>query len=162
MEKNPKVTEKILKALRLIFRLVLFLVLGIFFIAALLQIPYFQTKATKVLTDHISENTGFRTRISGVKIRWWDAISLNDLVIYDQKDSLMVDLEEVYIDFSIRGLFDRENPSLDQIKMEKGNVRLIFHQDEEYLNISEFFSRLNALLPGTKDPDKPSVTGVAP
>lgn len=68
----------------------------------------------------------------------------------------MVDLEEVYIDFSIRGLFDRENPSLDQIKMEKGNVRLIFHQDEEYLNISEFFSRLNALLPGTKDPDKPS------
>ncbi|TVP44828.1 MAG: translocation/assembly module TamB [Mongoliibacter sp.] len=156
MEKNPKVTEKILKALRLIFRLVLFLVLGIFLIAALLQIPYFQTKISGVLTDYITKNTGFDTKVSSVKIRWWDAISLNNVVIHDQKDSLMVDLEEVYIDFSIRGLFDKESPSLDQIKMEKGNVRLIFHEDEPYINISEFFSRLNELLPGTKDPDKPS------
>lgn len=156
MEKNPKVTEKILKALRLIFRLVLFLVLGLFLVAALLQIPYFQTKVSRVLTNYITDNTGFRTNISKVQIRWWDAVSLNDVVIFDQKDSLMVNLEEVYIDFSIRGLLDREKPSLDQIKMERGNVRLIFHENEELLNISEFFSRLNALLPGTKDPDKTS------
>ncbi|EPA00535.1 hypothetical protein A33Q_0008 [Indibacter alkaliphilus LW1] len=156
MEKNPKVTEKILKALRLIFRLTLFLILGLFLIATLLQIPYFQTKLTNNLTNYISKNTGFKTSISKVKIRWWDAISLNDLIIYDQKDSLMIDLEEVYIDFSIKGLFDRVNPSLDQIKMERGNVRLIFHEGEEYLNISEFFSEINRILPGTKDPDKPS------
>jgi hypothetical protein len=136
--------------------LVLFLLLGILLIAASLQIPYVQTKVSKVLTNFISKNTGFETSISKVRIRWWDAISLSDVVIYDHHDSLMVNLEEVYIDFSIAGLFDRENPSLDQIKMETGNVRLLFHTEESYLNIAEFFSRINDLLPAKKDPDKKS------
>jgi len=156
LEKNPKVTEKILKALRVIFRLVLFLLLGILLIAASLQIPYVQTKVSKALTNYISKNTGFETSISKVRIRWWDAVSLNDVIIYDHYDSLMIDLEEVYIDFSIAGLFDRENPSLDQIKMESGNVRLLFHAGENYLNIAEFFSRINELLPAKKDSDKKS------
>ncbi|MGY6741507.1 MAG: translocation/assembly module TamB domain-containing protein [Cecembia sp.] len=156
MEKNPKVTEILLKAFRVCFRLLLFLILGIVIIATLLQIPGIQTKVISWATTYISNNTGFSTSISKVRIRWWDAISLNDVIIYDHQDSLMVDLEEVYIDFSIQGLFDRTNPSLDQIKMERGNVRLISHDDEFQMNISEFFSRLNNLLPGKKDPDKPS------
>ncbi len=125
-------------------------------IAASLQIPYVQTKVSNALTGYVSKNTGFDTSISKVRIRWWDAISLNDVVIYDHRDSLMIDLEEVYIDFSIAGLFDRENASLDQIKMENGNVRLLFHSDESYLNIAEFFSRVNDLLPAKKDPVKKS------
>ncbi|WP_373495394.1 translocation/assembly module TamB domain-containing protein [Aquiflexum sp.] len=156
MENKPKVTEKILKALRVIFRLVLFLTLFILLIAASLQIPYIQTQVTNRLTNYISKNTGFDTSISKVRIRWWDAISLTDVVIYDHHDSLMIDLEEVYIDFSIAGLFDSENASLDQIKMETGNVRLLFHKEESYLNIAEFFSRINNLLPASKDPDKKS------
>jgi hypothetical protein len=156
LKKNPKVTEKLLKALRLIFRLVLFLVFGIVLIAISLQIPGVQTFFTKGLTNYISNNTGFETSISKVRIRWWDAISLNDVVIYDLQDSLMVDLEEVYIDFSIQGLFDKTNPGLDQIKMEKGNVRLIFHANESNLNIMEFFARINDIIPGKRDPNKPS------
>lgn len=156
MEKNPKVTEKLLKALKVIFRLVLFLILGVLLVAVLLQIPAVQTLVTNGLTSYISQNTGFKTDISKVRIRWWDAISLNDLIIYDLNDSLMVDLEEVYIDFSLQGLFDKANPSIDQIKMEHGNVRLIFHEDQTNLNITDFFSGINKLLPGKKDPNKPS------
>ncbi len=136
--------------------MVLFLTLFILLIAASLQIPYIQTQVTNRLTNYISKNTGFDTSISKVRIRWWDAISLTDVVIYDHHDSLMIDLEEVYIDFSIAGLFDSENASLDQIKMETGNVRLLFHKEESYLNIAEFFSRINNLLPASKDPDKKS------
>jgi len=156
LKKNPKVTEKMLKALKVIFKLFLFLLFGIFLLAAALQIPYIQTQVSKGITGYISKNTGFQTSISKVKIRWWDAISLSDVVIYDQYDSLMVDLEEVYIDFSIGGLFDRENTSLDQIKMENGQVHLLFHENEDYLNISEFFSRINQLLPAKKDPSTKS------
>lgn len=136
--------------------MVLFILLGIVLVAVSLQIPYIQTEVSKALTGYISKNTGFETSISKVRIRWWDAISLSDVVIYDHRDSLMIDLEEVYIDFSIAGLFDRENPSLDQIKMENGNVHLLFHKDESYLNIAEFFSRINDLLPAKKDPSKKS------
>ncbi|RZS96272.1 translocation/assembly module TamB domain-containing protein [Cecembia calidifontis] len=156
MEKNPKVTEILLKALRLTFRLLLFLVFGVLLIAISLQIPAVQTKIIGWLTTYITDNTGFNTSISKVRIRWWDAVSLKDVIIYDHQDSLMVDLEEVYIDFSLQGLLDRSNPALDQIKMEKGYVRLISHDDDYQMNIAEFFSRFNEILPGKKDPTQPS------
>jgi hypothetical protein len=156
LEKNPKVTEFLLKAFRIIFRLVLFLTASILLVALLLQIPAVQTRISRALTDYVSEQTGFQTDISKVKIRWWDAISLDDVVIYDHHDSLMVSLEEVYIDFSVAGLFDRANPSLDQIRLKGGNVRLLFHEEESYINMAEFFSRLSNLFPTKpKDPNSP-------
>ncbi|MCH7403414.1 translocation/assembly module TamB domain-containing protein [Belliella kenyensis] len=127
--------------------------MSIVLIAAALQIPAIQTKATSYLTDFITKNTGFATSISRVNIRWWDAISLDDVLVYDHKDSLMVNLKEVYIDFSVKGLLDRDNPSLDQIKLINGNVRLLSHIEGEGMNISVFFDRINSLIPRS---DKPS------
>ncbi|WP_076502357.1 translocation/assembly module TamB domain-containing protein [Belliella pelovolcani] len=154
MEKKSKVTEKILKAFKLLFRLILFLILGVILLAGALQIPAVQTKFTGFLTNYITKQTGFDTSISRVNIRWWDAVSLDDVLIYDTQDSLMINLQEVFIDFSIKGLLDRENPSLDQIKLINGNVRLLSHPNEEALNISIFFDRINNLLPSS---DKPSI-----
>ncbi|MCH6199979.1 translocation/assembly module TamB [Aquiflexum sp. LQ15W] len=155
MEKNPKVTENLLKALRVIFRLVLLLFMIFILVVIAIQIPAVQTKITKSFTGYLSKNTGFETSISKVRIRWWDAISLQDVMIYDHHDSLMVDLKDVYIDFSISGLLNRDNPALDQIKLEKGNVRLLFHPEEDFLNIAEFLYRVNLLLPSSpKDPNK--------
>ena len=157
MEKNPKVTEKLLKAFRLLFRLVLLLFLAFLLVVIAVQIPAIQTKITKSFTAYLSKNTGFETSISKVRIRWWDAISLQDVVIYDHHDSLMVDLGDVYIDFSISGLLNSSNPSLDQIKLEKGTVRLLFHPEENFLNIAEYLYQINLLFPrGPRDPDKKS------
>ncbi|AFL86126.1 hypothetical protein Belba_3634 [Belliella baltica DSM 15883] len=154
MEKKSKVTEKILKAFKLLFRSVLFLVLGLVFFVIALQIPFIQTKVSGFLTAYITDKTGFDTSIDKVKIRWWDAVSLTDVVIYDQQDSLMINLEEVYIDFSVKGLLDAENPSLDQIKMINGNVRIIGHKSGENLNITTFFNEVNRLIPKAKTPNK--------
>ncbi|UJP65005.1 translocation/assembly module TamB domain-containing protein [Mongoliitalea daihaiensis] len=148
MEKKPKVTEFLWKALRLLTRLTVFLVLLFVLLAALLQVPAVQTRISKTLTNYLSENTGFKTSIDRVKIRWWDAISLEEVRILDHHDSLMIDLREVYIDFSVKGLLDRKNPAVDQIKMQEGNVRLLFHPQESYLNIVEFVARINDLFPG--------------
>lgn len=157
MEKSPKVTEFLVKAFRLLSRLVLFLLILFLLVAISVQIPFVQTRITKALTDYLSQNTEFQTSISQVRIRWWDAVSLTDVVVYDHHDSLMVDLKEVYIDFSIRGLLDRENPSIDQIKLHQGNVRLLFHPSESYINLAEFIERINNLFPGgERDPTKKS------
>jgi hypothetical protein len=156
LEKNPKVTEFLLKAFRIIFRLFLLLTVIFLLFAIVLQIPAVQTGISHTLTTYISKHTDFPTRISKVKIRWWDAVSLEDVVIYDHHDSLMVSLGEVYIDFSLSSLLDRNNPSLDQIRLERGNVRLLFHEEENYLNLAEFLSRLGKLFPeASKDPDRP-------
>ncbi len=158
MEKKSKVTEILRKAFRLLFRLVISLVFGLILIAVLLQIPSIQTKVSGFLTDYITDNTGFHTSISKVRIRWWDAISLSDVVIYDQKDSMMVDLDEVFIDFSVAGLLNQNNPSLDLIRLKGGNLRLLSHPGEKNINISEFFLRVNNLfIPKERDPNRKSV-----
>lgn len=147
-----------LKAFRILFRLVLLLFVILLFVVIAVQIPAIQTKITKSFTSYLSKNTGFDTSISKVRIRWWDAISLQDVIIFDHHDSLMVDLEEVYIDFSISGLLNSSNPGLDQIKLEKGNVRLLFHPEEDFLNMAEYLYQINLLFPsGPRDPEKKAV-----
>lgn len=115
-------------------------------IAVLLQIPQIQTSIAGYFTKSLSEKTGYRTNIKAVNIRWWDALSLKGVVIHDLQDSLMADLEEVYIDFSISGLLDASDPGFDEISLKRGNVRLLTHQNENQLNISIFMERLNDYL----------------
>ncbi|MBT0811153.1 translocation/assembly module TamB domain-containing protein [Litoribacter ruber] len=146
-----------------LLRVALFLVLTLALVAALLQIPSVQTRLTKVLTNYITENTGFRTSISKVNIRWWDAVSLSDVVVYDHNDSLMANLEEVYIDFSLQGLLNSDNPSIDEVQLNHGQVRLLTHPEEDDINITVFVARINALLSPTvskqeKRPVKFSIT----
>ncbi|HSJ68586.1 MAG TPA: translocation/assembly module TamB domain-containing protein [Anditalea sp.] len=166
MEKNSKVTQILTKALKVLLGVMLFLTIFLLIIAALFQVPRVQNRIITYLTEYITENTGFKTSISDVNIRWWDAVSLKDVVIYDQNDSLMANLEDVYIDFSIRGLLDSENPGLDEIRMKNGTVRIITDPIEQDMNIVLFVSRINALLSPTertteKLPVKFSITEIS-
>ncbi|MEX2591816.1 MAG: translocation/assembly module TamB domain-containing protein [Anditalea sp.] len=157
MEKSLKVTEILLKALKLFTRFILGGVILFILAAGLLQIPAIQTKATKILTGYISENTGFKSEIERVNIRWWDALSLGDVRIYDLEDSLMVNLEEVYIDFSVSGLMDKENPGFDEIKLKSGLVRILTHPTSGGPNISTFLTRINFIInPVAPDKEKRS------
>lgn len=128
--------------------------MGLVFFVIALQIPFIQTNVSGYLTAYISDKTGFNTSIHQVQIRWWDAVSLKDVLIYDQQDSLMINLEEVYIDFSIQGLLEGENPSLDQIKMINGNIRIIGHENGGNLNFITFLNEISELIPKTKSPNK--------
>ncbi len=58
----------------------------------------------------------------------------------------MVDLEEVYIDFSIRGLLDANNPGFDEINLREGNVRLLTHDTIVGLNITDFIDKIGLLV----------------
>jgi hypothetical protein len=149
LEKNPKVTQILTIALKVLLRVTLFLVVLLLLVVTLLQAPSVQTRLTKYLTDYLTEQTGFKTSISKVNIRWWDAVSLNDVVVYDHYDSLMANLEEVYIDFSLAGLLNSDNPALDEIQLNQGVVRLLTHPQDEEINITVFVSRINALISPT-------------
>ncbi|MDO6439685.1 translocation/assembly module TamB domain-containing protein [Cyclobacterium sp. 1_MG-2023] len=123
-----------------------YLLIFLLTITLLLQIPVLQTYLAGFFTNHISKETGYETEIGRVNIRWWDAISLQEVTILDLQDSLMMDLEEVYIDFSIKGLMDTEQPGFDEINLKNGNVRILTHADGLGLNISVFLSRLRAIF----------------
>lgn len=124
------------------FLILRYLLFFLIFIAILLQIPAVQTYLAGYFTHRISTGTGYLTDIGRVNIRWWDAVSLSDVRVYDLKDSLMADLDEVYIDFSVRGLLNKDRPGLDEVNLRNGNVRLLTHQGGEGLNMSVFLERL--------------------
>ncbi|WP_154852241.1 translocation/assembly module TamB domain-containing protein [Cyclobacterium xiamenense] len=144
MENKPKVKEILLKALRRVSLVLRYLLFTLLFLTLLLQIPGIQTYLVGIVTNRVSANTGYQTDIGRVNIRWWDAVSLRNVRIYDLQDSLMADLDEVYIDFSVRGLLDSEEPGLDEVNLRNGNVRLLTHPGGEGLNISVFLERLRA------------------
>ncbi|MDN3687205.1 translocation/assembly module TamB domain-containing protein [Cyclobacterium jeungdonense] len=131
-----------MKALRRVFLILRYVLFFLIFLAILLQIPTIQTYLAGFITNRISTSTGYLTDIGRVNLRWWDAISLRDVRVYDLQDSLMADLDEVYIDFSVRGLLNNDRPGLDEVNLRNGNVRLLTHQDGEGLNISVFLERL--------------------
>ncbi|MBD8487871.1 translocation/assembly module TamB [Echinicola sp. CAU 1574] len=146
MEKKSKVTEFLQKALRGMLRVAVFLLLIIILAAIALQIPSIQTSATQFLAEQLSKNTGFETKIQKVNIRWWDAINLKGLTVHDPKDSLMADFQDVYIDFSLRGLLDSNEPGLDEIQLKGGQLRFLTHPDEDLPNISLFINQINGFL----------------
>jgi len=146
LEKKAKVKEILLKAVKLLFRITLILLFLFLGVAVLLQIPRIQTAVASYLTQRISEQTGYRTQVKSVNIRWWDAVSLDDVIIYDLNDSLMVSLDEVYIDFSIRGLLDSNNPGVDEVNLKNGNVRMLTHDTEEKMNMLGFFDGLREMF----------------
>ncbi|MEX2567165.1 MAG: translocation/assembly module TamB domain-containing protein [Cyclobacteriaceae bacterium] len=156
MEKNTKVKEILLKALKRLFRILVYVLVFFLTLAVLLQVPKIQTFLAGIITDKVSEKTGFRSSIGAVRIRWWDAISLRDVEIYDLNDSLMIDLEEVYIDFSINGLLNVDQPGLDAINLRYGNIRLLNHVGGQGINITVFLDRLRTLLGLNQKTDKPT------
>lgn len=135
-----------MKAVRLLSRIMVILLLLFLSVAALLQIPKIQTSLANYVTQKISDRTGYRTQVKAVNIRWWDAISLDDVIIHDLRDSLMVNLDEVYIDFSIRGLLDSDSPGLDEVSLKNGNLRILTHEAQEKMNIMGFFDGLRELF----------------
>lgn len=131
-----------MKALRRVFLILRYLLFFLLFLTIVLQIPTIQTYLAGFITNRISTGTGYLTDIGRVNIRWWDAVSLRNVRVYDLQDSLMADLDEVYIDFSVRGLLNKDRPGLDEVNLRNGNVRLLTHQGGEGLNISVFLERL--------------------
>lgn len=132
----------------LLFFLSLLLLLAV--AAGVLQIPAVQTAVVKKLTAYLSEKTGFPTEIRRVELRWFDALSLKEVRVYDQQDSLMIGIEEAFIDFRLSRLLDKQQPALDEVALNHPQVQMLKNTPEGGLNINEFIRNLRQLLPERK------------
>ena len=92
----------------------------LFFITMIvIQIPYVQTKIVRKTSQYISEKTGFKSRISYVNIGWFDTILLEGVEIMDTKDSLMIGVKEIAIDFNLNALLFSDAINLDEVYLEQ-------------------------------------------
>lgn len=122
--------------------------------AAILQIPSVQTAAVQKLTTYLSDKTGFPTEINRVHLRWFDALSLKGVKVYDQQDSLMIGIEEVFIDFRITQILNKKQPTLDEISLDRPQVQMLKNTVSGGLNVNEYIRNLRQLLPKRKEGPK--------
>ncbi len=142
------------KLIRKVLKIALYLLIFFVILAGSLHIPFVQTLASQFLAGQLSERTGFHTEIERVHIRWWDALSIQGLTINDTRDSLMANLEDVYIDFSPSTILDANEPGIDEIKLQGGQLRFLTHPGNRTPNISKFINEINNIFRKKKKDDE--------
>lgn len=96
-----------------------------------------------------------RIELENISISWFDEVRIQGLEIYDNYDSLMVGIPEMYVDVSIINLpFQDDGYYFDAIRVSNPAVRLIKHNDSSYINITEFIQSLRALSGAKKKQKK--------
>ena len=124
--------------------LLLLITLGLF-----LQTSFVQNWLVDKVTRTLSEKTKFRTEIGTIQLSWWDAVTLEQVKVFDQQDSLMIGAEQLYADFSILSLLPPGDPQLDLIRIEKARIHLINHAGDSTLNINRWITALGEAFGST-------------
>ncbi|MBC6366906.1 translocation/assembly module TamB [Algoriphagus sp. AK58] len=146
MEKKAKVTDFLHKAFRVILWVVFSTLLLLIGLALALQVTAVQNWAIDKVAGYLNTRTSFRTEIGSIRISWWDALSVENINIYDQKDSLMIGAEKVYADFALLSLIPPGDPTIDAIRLEKANVNLITHPGDSLININRWIEELSDIF----------------
>lgn len=117
-------------------------------LALLLQVPKVQLWAVTKVSEYLNHNSSFRTQIGGIRLNWWDALSLEQVAIYDSHDSLMLGADQVYADFSLLSLLPPGETEIDQLRSENLRVHFITHPGDSSLNINLWLKEISTLLSG--------------
>lgn len=142
------------KAFRVILWVVFSALLLLIGLGLALQVTSVQNWAIDKVATYLNERTSFRTEIGNIRISWWDALTLENLTIYDHQDSLMIGAERVYADFSLFSLIGTTDPTIDLVRLEKAKVNLIIHQGDSLMNINRWIGELSKIVGS----GKPSAT----
>ena len=69
-----------------------------------LQFPSVQTFATKYATDYLSEKLHQHTSVGRVNIKWFDAVSLENVLIKDLEGRPMIQVERLDLSHDFWGM----------------------------------------------------------
>jgi hypothetical protein len=133
----------IIASLLTIFRKVIFwglafILLSLTICISLLQTNFFQNWATQKLLGYLGEQTSLKISIGKVNIRWFDSIDLYDLDLIDYRGNSMISAKEVYIDFDLFNLVNKNQIIFDQLELVGGAMHVTQYRDSLSFNLVEF------------------------
>ncbi len=124
------------KAFRIILWLVFSIILLFIFIALSLQITFVQNWAVDSAANYLNQRSDFKTEIGKIRLNWWDAVKLQDVTIFDHKDSLMIGSQVIEVDFELNSLFAAGNPKLQEVILTNPDLHLISHEGDSLMNLN--------------------------
>ncbi|MEM7107740.1 MAG: translocation/assembly module TamB domain-containing protein, partial [Bacteroidota bacterium] len=133
-----------------IAKVILWILLSVFLLltglAGAIQIPYIQTKLVNLISNRLSEATGYRISISQIDIDWFDQIQVENLRVVDTQGDTLVTSSRVEINYRLETVLG-EDPSLDDVYLNEARISLkkVQQGDSAVLNINQFIKRLKTL-----------------
>lgn len=124
------------KAFRIILWIIFSVILLFIFIALSLQISFVQNWAVNTVASYINQRSDFKTEIGKITLNWWDAVKLQDVTIFDHKDSLMIGAKTIEVDFELNSLLNAGNPKLQEVILTNPDLHLINHDGDSLMNIN--------------------------
>jgi hypothetical protein len=122
------------------------LVISVLALALLLQTPGVQNWAVDKVTGYLNKNSQFTTNIDRIDLNWWDALEISGLEVKDHRDSIMLSADRSFIDFQLKSLLPPNNPSLDEVRLERATVQFFTHEGDSSMNINLWIRELNELF----------------
>ena len=123
-----------------------------------LQFSSVQTFAVKKATDYITEKLHNPTSIGRVNIKWFDALSLENVLIKDLQGRPMIQVARLDLDHDfwgiITGKVSLDKPlHLDNVTLYKPNVWFVYNPNGS-LNLDDFIANIGVLATSST----PSIT----
>ncbi len=127
------------KVFRIVFIFILFVSLLLASLFFLVRIPFVQHYALKEVSKALSDFTNHKITLASVSFRSFDEISLNGLIIKDNRKNDFIVIEKVSIDFDLSSLIRRNDIiKLDEVDLYRPKVNMYKYEKVNNLNIVEF------------------------
>ncbi len=142
---------RVLKWLRRIVLYGLSATLAFFIIGyGLLQFPFVQKSLVSKLTGGFSKVSGFDIQFDRFYLLWYDRLEITGLKITDPQNNSMIEAGRLYINFSIRSVYQNSDIFVDALSLQGGIVNLVTIPESDSskdLNINIFIAAIRKQFP---------------
>ncbi|RAI89345.1 translocation/assembly module TamB domain-containing protein [Algoriphagus yeomjeoni] len=115
-------------------------------VALSLQITWVQNKVINTVTGILNNNSDFHTEIGQIRLTWWDALELDDVIIRDHRDSLMIGAKKINADFEFLSLIPPGITTINAVRMETAQLHLLTHEGDSDMNINLWVEELSTIF----------------
>ncbi|WP_439488282.1 translocation/assembly module TamB domain-containing protein [Algoriphagus sp.] len=119
-------------------------------VALSLQITWVQNQVISTVTGVLNNNSNFHTEIGKIKLTWWDALELDDVIIRDHRDSLLIGAKKIHADFELLSLVPPGITTINAVRMENAKLHMLTHEGDSAMNINLWVEELAGMFSTSK------------
>jgi hypothetical protein len=125
-----------------IFRFIEWLLLSLILLSGFLflfiQIPIVKKEIAVFAKNQIVKLSNHRIEFSEIELSWFDEIELKDVKIYDFRDSIMIDVPLLNVNYFLPDLINQSDIILSEVRLTDASLFLRKYDSISSINITEF------------------------
>jgi len=125
-----------------IFRFIEWLLLSLILLSGFLflfiQIPVVKKEIAFFASNQIAKLSNHRIEFSDIELSWFDELKLKDVKVYDFRDSIMIDVPLLQVNYFLPDLINKNDIILTEAQLTNASLFLRKYDTLNSINITEF------------------------